>query len=272
MRKRTTPEAAAPENDRQFVTALSRGLAVLRAFRPADQSGLSNRDLAQRTGLPNSTLSRLTYTLMQDGYLLYDDQTGRYRMGVPTLSLGFSCLGAMPLREAAKEHMQRLADQAGDGVQFAMTARDGPTVAYLAVARAANSVVSIQLGVGSRVSLARSASGKAYYAGCGDAERAEIDAELVAHYGPDTWPDMQAGLHAARAEIAERGYFADYGGWHAGIHSAAVPFPASGEGTPNLSFGFGGPAAYLPRDRVETELGPQLVEMTRALRRRVSLG
>ena len=114
--------APAPETDRQVVPALSRGLDVLRCFRPRDRAGLSNRDIAERTGLPNSTISRLTYTLLQTGYLLYDEQTGRYRIGVPALSLGFACLGSMPIRDAAKDHMQRLADYAGDGVHVALGA------------------------------------------------------------------------------------------------------------------------------------------------------
>ena len=54
--------------DRRFATTLSRGLSVLRAFRPSDD-GLGNAEIAARTGLPKSTVSRLTYTLQALGYL-----------------------------------------------------------------------------------------------------------------------------------------------------------------------------------------------------------
>jgi hypothetical protein len=50
------------DKDRLFVTALARGLQVLAAFRPGE-SALSNLEIAKRTGLPKSTVSRLTYTL-----------------------------------------------------------------------------------------------------------------------------------------------------------------------------------------------------------------
>ena len=56
------------EDDRNFATALARGLSVLRAFR-TDDDGLSNAQIAERTGLPKSTVSRLTYTLGCLGYL-----------------------------------------------------------------------------------------------------------------------------------------------------------------------------------------------------------
>ena len=94
MRKRVTDTASQgsekSDGDRQFVTSLHRGLEILRAFRPADKAGLGNSELAERTGLPNSTVSRLTFTLLKSGYLVYDEGTGRYRMGVPVLSLGYA--------------------------------------------------------------------------------------------------------------------------------------------------------------------------------------
>ncbi len=268
MRKRTAPTSdasSAPQTDRQFVTALARGLEVLRAFRPKDRAGLSNRELATRTGLPNSTVSRLTFTLLQTGYLMYDDQTGLYRIGVPALSLGFACLGSMPIRDTAKEHMQRLADYAGDGVQVALGARDGHTVTYLACARAANGMMSLQLGVGSRISLARSAMGRAYIAGCDSDERGEIFETLAAHYG-DEWPTIRTAIDSASDQISSKGFYANYGDWHPGVHSVAVPFPTQNDGAPDMAFNLGGPAHSLTKDRMENDLGPRLLQIAQTLR------
>src|SRR6202035_1118272 len=54
--------------DPSFATTLAHGLDVLAAFR--NSSGpLSNGDLASHTGLSRPTVSRLTYTLAQLGYL-----------------------------------------------------------------------------------------------------------------------------------------------------------------------------------------------------------
>ena len=76
-----------PPGDRQFVTALQRALDILLCFRPTD-SALGNQGLAERSALPNSTVSRLTYTLSKLGYLAYLEEIGKYRMGVPVLGLG----------------------------------------------------------------------------------------------------------------------------------------------------------------------------------------
>ena len=59
---------AAVHNDRKFVTALARGLEVLRVFTPTEGL-LGNGEIAERTGLPKPTVSRLTYTLTKLGYL-----------------------------------------------------------------------------------------------------------------------------------------------------------------------------------------------------------
>lgn len=63
--------SVAPDlNDRRFATTLARGLSVLRAFRPSND-GLGNAEIAERTGLPRSTVSRLTFTLQTLGYLTH---------------------------------------------------------------------------------------------------------------------------------------------------------------------------------------------------------
>ncbi|MEJ5219877.1 helix-turn-helix domain-containing protein [Cognatishimia sp. D5M38] len=87
------------------MTALARGLEVLRAFRREGEA-LGNGDLAKRTGLSKSTISRLVYTLNKLEYLSYDPDTARYRLAPPVLSLGYSCLAGMPVRQLARPYMQ----------------------------------------------------------------------------------------------------------------------------------------------------------------------
>jgi hypothetical protein len=67
------------ESDRKFVVALARGLEVLRAFR-ADDGFLGNLEIAERTGLPKPTVTRLTYTLCELGYLAQVPRLGKYRL------------------------------------------------------------------------------------------------------------------------------------------------------------------------------------------------
>ncbi|MFP3615802.1 helix-turn-helix domain-containing protein, partial [Paraburkholderia sp. SIMBA_050] len=69
-------ERPARERDPNFVTALARGLELLRCFRTGEAM-LGNQDFVRRTGFPKATVSRLAGTLVQLGYLRYDDSLGK---------------------------------------------------------------------------------------------------------------------------------------------------------------------------------------------------
>lgn len=266
MRKRTQNQPDATEvEDRQFVTALQRGLDLLRAFTPDDKAGLGNRELAARTGLPNSTVSRLTYTLLKLGYLTYDDATGRYRMGVPVLGLGYACLGGMSLREAAQPIMQQLADECGDGVLVALGTRDDLTMAYVATARAARGMISLQLNVGSRISLGRSAMGRAYLAATSEHERTELLERLKDRAGPEIWPKLRDGIEDAQDQLATQGFYCNLGQWQPDINSMAVPIASSNDDSPLMVLNIGGPAYILPPERLRNELGPRLMDLARSV-------
>ena len=93
--------------DRNFVTALARGLEILRCFRRGDLT-LTNSDFSERTGLPKATISRLTHTLCELDYLVADTRVGTYRLSAGVLRLGFSRLAAMDMRDRAKHEMHAL--------------------------------------------------------------------------------------------------------------------------------------------------------------------
>ncbi|HRE20598.1 MAG TPA: IclR family transcriptional regulator [Rhabdaerophilum sp.] len=270
MRKRSqnvTDDSAVRDDDdlaggdRQFVVALQRGLDILRCFRPTDEA-LGNQELADRTRLPKATVSRLTYTLSKLGYLVYLEETGRYRMGVRVLGLGYACLSGLKIRETAMPYMQALANLAGDGSLVSLGGRDDLAMIYIACARSAG-MVSLQLNVGSRISLSRSSMGWAYLAAISDAERAELLPRLADKAGPDRWPVIEAGIQRAAQEIAERGFCINVGEWHAQVHSVAVPFRMPHQDMPVLAFNCGGPSYLLSKERLEKDLGPRLVELVR---------
>ena len=248
-----------PEGDRQFVTALHRGLHILRCFRPGDH-GLGNLEIAQRSGLPNSTVSRLTYTLSKLGYLLYDEQTGRYRMGVAVLGLGYACVAGMNIRETAQPYMQKMADKYGDGLLVALGGRDQLTMTYIACARS-KGVITLQLNVGSRISLARSAMGRAYIAGVGEDKRKCLMEAIRESAGKAQWPKLEEGILDAIEQIRTQGFYANIGNWHRDINAVAVPSRSAGE-TPLLAFNCGGPAYLWSKTKLMDEIGPDLVALS----------
>ena len=87
--------------DRNFVVALSRGLEVLRAFRPNDGL-LGNQEIAARTNLPKATVSRLTYTLTKLGYLTPVPRFEKYQLAPSALLLGYAALANLGVRHLSE--------------------------------------------------------------------------------------------------------------------------------------------------------------------------
>jgi DNA-binding IclR family transcriptional regulator len=128
-------------------------------------------------------------------------------------------------------------------------------------------MISLQLNVGSRISLARSAMGRAYIAGTNAVERAQILEMIEARTDPADWPRIRDEIADAADQIRRRGFYANLGSWQSDVNSVAVPYRSPQGDAPMLAFNLGGPAYILPRDRIENDLGPRLVEMVQKVGR-----
>lgn len=244
-------------DDRQFVGALERGLRVLRAFASGHET-LSNRELAQRTGLSKPTISRLTYTLARLGYLSHSGETGLYRLGPGSLSLGYASLSNLDVRQTARPMMQTLAEYAHASV--ALCARDGLDMIYLELRRGPKAW-GLGLDIGDRVPIAVTGVGRAYLASLSESARGPL-LDAIRKSNPSAWPKLRGGIEQAIESVATRGYCTSLGDWVREIHSVGVPLKSA---TPygTLTVNIGGLASVLPPDRIEKDLGPRLVALAR---------
>lgn len=244
-----------------FVTALARGLDVLRAFGP-DVELLGNGDIAGRTAIPRSTVSRLTQTLTSLGYLRYVPRFEKYALGAGVLALGYHRLAASGMREAARPHMQALANTADCAI--AMGVPDRLTMIYVEVCHGAGPMI-LRLGVGSRVPIALTAMGRAYVAVLPDRER-DVALRRLRDADPDGWEDTRRALDEAQRQYRSLGFCLALGAWHHGISSAGVAVAMDG-GSQILAFNCGGASHRLTRPVLERHLGPALAEMAERIRR-----
>ena len=250
----------AQNKDRQFVTALARGLEILKAFSQGEAL-LSNGELVKKTGLPKATISRLTHTLSELGYLVPLKRLGKYQLGVPALSLGYAVLANTSVRTLAKPLMQNLADDAQAPVSLA--GRDGIEMVYLECCRS-DAPLTLNLDVGSRIPLAATAMGRAYLAGLCDDERAPVMAQLKKCSGKD-WAETEKQIFQAIDEVAKNGYCLSVGDWHDGINAVGAPLRPA-DGSQPLALNCGGSDRTLTRDKLVSEIGPRLVGLAKQLR------
>jgi DNA-binding IclR family transcriptional regulator len=247
--------------DRNFVTALARGLEVLRCFRP-NEIELTNAEFAERTGLAKATISRLTHTLCELDYLVVDPRTGTYRLSAGVLQLGFGVLSGLDIGDRAEKEMRALRNGPNSYVTVALAEQHRLDVVYVAVQRSREEV-ALTMRIGSRLPLFFSAIGRAILVGMDEAERQEVFA-----YAKSVEPDGQsarvAGFERARHEYNTVGFCSSYGEWRADVNGIAVPVK-SFIGGRFYGMNVGGPSFHVRKKQLETVYAKRLFEAARTL-------
>jgi DNA-binding IclR family transcriptional regulator len=236
---------------------------VLACFRTGDAL-LGNGDLAERCRLPKSTVSRLSQTLARLGYLRYVEDAAKYRLGGSTLALGSAMLSGMAIRQLARPMMQEVADFSMAVVALGVRVELG--IIYIEVCRN-KAALTLSLDVGSRVPLASTAMGRAYFAAATDPERDEI-LDLLRAVDEATWPrrrrSLETGLQAAIEQQRKAGCCSSFGEWQPDVNGIAIGFRPGG-GLPTMALNCGGPSFSLPRPFLMDEVRPRLSSVVRRL-------
>ncbi len=119
MRTNVIAEGPAEEAkaDRALVRSVRRAAAILKAFHPSE-TYLGANELARRLHLLPSTVHRIASSLVAEGLLESDRETGKYRLGLEILRLGRVALAQRGLRDQAMTWMNRLAGQTKESVHL----------------------------------------------------------------------------------------------------------------------------------------------------------
>ncbi|RSE32731.1 IclR family transcriptional regulator [Acinetobacter junii] len=242
------------ENDRQYVTALARGLELLRCFTPKYQH-LGNQELSQMTGLPKATITRLTHTLSRLGYIKQVPNSNKFQLSSGVLSFGYSMLANVSIRSIAHPHMQELADYAGAAV--AMATRDRLNMIYLDVVQGKGNV-TMRRPVGTYLPIHLSAMGRACLAAMPADER-DFLLNAIREKNKDDWIKINRELDKAFKDFQDYGCCFSIGEWQKDVNSVAVPLLHEQHGL--LVFNCGGPSFVLSREKLEEDIAPRLILM-----------
>jgi len=205
------------QTDPSFATTLAHGLDVLAAFRNSSGS-LSNADLAQHTGLSRPTVSRLTYTLAQLGYLKRNDK-GRFDLGLGVLAAAYPVLSALKVRQTARPLMRDFAAYAGGTVSIAMPF--GLDFIYVETLRTTDAVPHVP-DVGFTGSLATTAVGRALLSLFTEDELVRY-VQTVKTERPEEFDYVQTRTLPDIELCKERGFGVSLGEWRREIFGVAAP-------------------------------------------------
>lgn len=250
------------DEDPRFNNALARGLAILRAFQ-VDVRLLGNLEIAEISGLPKSTVSRLTFTLTQLGYLNYRPEFGKYELAAGVVGLAYPYLANQPVPSIARPLMVELALKSKTNVGLGV--HEGRSVLYLEYALGEANPNRLQRA-GFRVPLVRTAMGRACIASMRPEERERLYEELRQHYKRE-WTRLHEELEDAVMQVQTRGFCIAAGTLNRTTNSVAVPF-LHGDGHTAMAFNSQGHVQFQTQEVMERN-GGKLLELAQEVRRRL---
>ncbi|WP_051481706.1 IclR family transcriptional regulator [Paraburkholderia nodosa] len=271
MDRSYSPDASATSNPGAvnhgpIVTPFARALAILSAFTPVDR-WLCNSDLSERAGIPASTVTRLTRTLLALGYLCCDSGKRRFRLGPSALALGYRAAADIEIHEAAHQRMHLFAER--HRVHVHLCARNRLEVVVIDSCCTSTIPASLQPAIGTRLGLASSAAGWALLASLPDAERDYL-LRSAALQPSRKWSEKwgHTGRRTSEAigqigQVREDGFCVALGQTGQPMTMVAAPVQLPGEAP--LAVSCMGPSMLVGRARSERELGPALVRMAQEI-------
>jgi IclR family pca regulon transcriptional regulator len=210
---------AAFGGDPDFMTSFARGLAVIRAF----SGGTGRRTIgaiAQATGMSRAAVRRCLYTLQQLGYVGLDD--GRhYALRPKILSLGYAFLSSSALVASAKPVLDQVAQTLHESCSMAVL--EGDAIVYVARSAASRRLMSMDLGVGSRLPAYCTSMGRVLLAGLAPDALEKYLAGLVPIAYTERTVIRRDALRRILADVHRAGHAIVDQELELGLRSMAVP-------------------------------------------------
>jgi DNA-binding IclR family transcriptional regulator len=248
------------EPARAVTQTVARGLELLRAFR-CEVRPLSNRTIAERTGLPKATVSRITRTLVDLGYLTRVASTGYYQLGAGVVGVGDAYLANCAIVRAARPFMQQFASR--HDVSLGLAVPDRLQMMYVIWCRSPKTL-TLRLTAGSALPMARTAIGKAYLWALPSAERRDLLARLR-KASEERWSDIMDGIERAFDDLDRDGFCIAMAEFQRDTFGIAVPLVLD-DGRTILSLGGGAAKLDVSESMLRKTVAPHLIETAALVR------
>jgi len=229
----------------RHVAAVTKAISLLEALAEAGDE-LGTNELARRTGVNPSSVSRLLATLADSGLVQRVEPTGRYALGARLLHLASATLAQFDLRDVAHPHLRTLAELSGETATLSVPGvEEAVTVDFVQGQSSVQSVARV-----GRPSVAHAtAVGKVFLAWGGrlpDGPLPQFTPRTITH---------RSKLAAEIASAQRRGFAAAFGEREADLNGIAVPVLGH-RGDLAAILGVHGPSPRLTRTAMRATLDP----------------
>ncbi len=192
-----------PAGDLTHEGPLPRGVALLRLLATAGRKGAALTMLAERTGLPNSTVHRLLAQLVRQRLAMQLDDRRAYVIGPLAYELGLVAAQQFDVRELCRPAMERLA--AGSAETVYLVQRSGLEAVCIDFQQGPGTLRVSTLQTGSRRPLGLGAGGLAILAAMNPEEIEDVLAAVMGTIEKE-WRFPQADLRSSLQEAQAQGY------------------------------------------------------------------
>ncbi|MCL5126312.1 MAG: IclR family transcriptional regulator [Deltaproteobacteria bacterium] len=237
--------------------SLRNGLMILECFTP-QKSNLTLSEISRLNGLSKASVSRILKTLSELEYLKYRPQDRRYFLGPKVLSLGFSVIQAMEVRDIARPYLEELSQECHQTVNLGVI--DGNEMVYIDRIRFPD-LRELNIRIGSRIPIYNSALGRAVLAYKNREQLAAILEKIgndshASEYMANNKDKLIAALERARKErfASSDEEFAE------GIRAIAVPI-FSHNGSVEYSINIVAPSQALTMEQLHITYAAKLVRV-----------
>ena len=201
-----------------MIESADRVLRVLESFAPHERYA-SLGDIAERVGLPKSSVHRLLVTLVGHGFVDRDPTTRRYRLGIKLFELGSAAIHERGLHSAAHPVLEELARATGETCHLAVLS-GGEAVYVYKIDGPASIVMSSR--VGGRAPCHATSIGKVLAGWAGPDVLREICIKEMRVYTPNTITTFSA-FEEELNKVRRLGYALDLEEFEEGLRCIAAP-------------------------------------------------
>ncbi len=249
--------ASERESD-SYVQSLARGLSVICAFGPG-RAAMTLSEVAEAAGITRAGARRILLTLQTLGYVHVEGR--RFRLAPKILSLGYSYLSSLDFWSFAEPIMESLVERVHESCSASVL--DGDDIVYV-LRVPTRRIMSINLGIGSRLPAYAASMGRVLLAALGECELSDyLRTTKRKAYTPHTVYDADE-LGATLRTVRAQGWALVDQELEEGLRSIAVPLH-NRSGRVVAALNVSAHASRVSIERMTSELLPELQRAQRTI-------
>lgn len=227
--------------------------------------GLQITRLAERVGLTKSTTHRLLSTLMNLNYIVKDENSDKYKLGLQVIYLSRNVSGNLGIIEISRPYLEQLSNDVNETIHLCV--EDNRSVLYIDKIES-NQTVRMYSKIGSRRPMYCTGVGKILLSGMDLNYYEKIVSEIQFEAKTPNTITSKEELDREVALVKKREYALDNIEVEEGIRCIAAPIYDQ-RGKIIASFSISGPSSRITMDRVNEELVDKVKEKTYEISRQL---